>query len=162
MKPFLHARGSVARWGGKPEDYIAIHDLIDHSKIAMPDMRHRAVLHNAFGCFIVERVFGHTITNSDGRQVSTRDVAEEHIKEDLGFIPSLEDFLADLPMQVWHGGIHRLAKQERPPTPEETREARRERTKETITEHINAGDLLLNKSIDAVIAAVLGIEKDDD
>lgn len=57
MKPFKHAKGSVARWGGRREDYQPIHDFIDSSKMAMPDMRHRAALHNAFGCFVVERVF---------------------------------------------------------------------------------------------------------
>ncbi len=95
------------------EDYLPIHDFIDHTKISMPDLRHRAILHNAFGCFLVERVFGHTLTNSDGRLVSTRDVAEQHIIEDMGFLPSLEDWLGDLPMQTWHGGIHRLSKKQR-------------------------------------------------
>jgi hypothetical protein len=113
VKPWQHARGSIARWGGVASDYMAIHDFIDQTKIAMPDLRHRAVLHNAFGCFLVERVFGHTLTNADGKQVSTRDVAEHHIIEDLGFIPSLEDWLADLPQQPWHGGIHRLPKNQR-------------------------------------------------
>lgn len=113
MKPHLHARGSVSRWGGLPADYMAIRDFIDQTKIAMPDMRHRAVLHNAFGCFLIERVFGHAFMNSAGREVSTRDVAEQHIIEDLGFLPSLEDFLDELPQLPWHGGIHRLPKQQR-------------------------------------------------
>lgn len=126
MKPWKHARGSARRWGGKPEDYITIHDFIDSTKIAMPDMRHRAILHNAFGCFLVERIFGHVLVNSDGKEVSTRDVAEEHVKEDLGFIPSLEDFLDELPQSEWHGGIHRLAKDKRPPLPGELRANRRE------------------------------------
>lgn len=113
MKPFLHARGSVSRWGGNPDDYTPIHDFIDQTKIAMPDLRHRAVLHNAFGCFLVERVFGHTLTNSAGRVVSTRDVAEQHIIEDMGFLPSLEDWMDELPQSTWHGGIHRLSKEQR-------------------------------------------------
>lgn len=83
MKPWSHARGSAKRWGGTPEAYLAIHDFIDQTKIAMPDLRHRAVLHNAFGCFLVERVFGH-VRDVDGKQVSTRDIAEQHIIEDLG------------------------------------------------------------------------------
>ena len=122
MKPFQHAKGSVARWGGKPDDYIAIHDFIDGSKAAMPDLRHRAAHHHALGCFTVERVFGRTLINSDGREVSTRDIAEQHIIEDLGFIPSLEDWLEELPQQTWHGGIHRIPKDQRPPTPAEVRE----------------------------------------
>ncbi len=159
MKPFLHARGSVARWGGKPEDYLPIHDFIDSSKIAMPDMRHRAALHNAFGCFLVERVFGHTIINSDGREVSTRDVAENHVIEDLGFLPSLEDWLDELPLSKWHGGIHRLKKDERPPTPVEVREATRARVRACIyTIFPNADDVLnfKNDFVDALIYAVTG------
>lgn len=159
MKPFLHTRGSVKRWGGKVEDYLPIHDFIDSTKIAMPDLRHRAVLHNAFGCFLVERVFGHTLINSDGKEVSTRDIAENHIIEDLGFLPSLEDWLDDLPQAKWHGGIHRMTKEERPPTPEEERQATRDRvfTVFANTDKVEADDEQL---ITAVIAAVRGIEKE--
>jgi len=113
MKPYNHARSSVKRWGGRVEDYLEIHNFIDGTKIAMPDLRHRALLHNAWGIFLLERVFGVTITNSEGRAVSVRDVGEQHVMEDMGFIPSLEDWLEDLPQQPWHGGIHRLPKTER-------------------------------------------------
>lgn len=164
MKPFLHARGSVARWGGKPDDYIEIHDFIDSSKHAMPDLRHRALLHHAPGTFIVERVFGHTIVNSDGREVSTRDIAENHVIEDMGFLPSLEDWLDELPQNVWHGGIHRLAKEKRPPTPTEVRGLRRDRVRHEL---IAASDIPLDgevsrETIDKIIAAVLGTEADPD
>lgn len=158
MKPFRHAKGSVARWGGKPDDYMAIHDFIDSSKMAMPDLRHRAALHNAFGCFLVERVFGRTLVNSDGREISTRDIAEEHIQEDLGFLPSLEDWLDDLPMQVWHGGIHRLVKDQRPPTPSQTREATKERVRIVLQE--NGVDKFC--MVDSLIRAVHGLEKESD
>ena len=113
VKPWQHARGSVAKWGGKPEDYLPIHDFIDQTKAAMPDVRHRAVLHNAMGIFILERAFGHTITNSDGRVIPTRDIGEQHVLEDMGFIPSLEDWIEDLPQKPWHGGLHRLPKDQR-------------------------------------------------
>lgn len=113
MKPYNHARGSVKRWGGKEEDYLPLHDFFDSTKAAMPDVRHRAVLHNAFGIFLLEKVFGPVITNSDGRKVPTRDIGEHHVMEDMGFIPSLEDWLDDIPIQPWHGGIHRLSKEQR-------------------------------------------------
>lgn len=162
MKPFLHSRGSVKRWGGKPEDYDAIHDFIDGSKAAMPDLRHRAALHHAFGCFIVERVFGRTIVNSDGRELSTRDVAEQHIIEDLGFLPSLEDFLDELPLSTWHGGIHRLPKDKRVPTPEQTREQRRSRVRHVIEYSLDDGDCILHMKpelADKFITAVLGTDE---
>ena len=51
MKPFLHAKIHAKKYGGVPEDYIDIDNFIDSSKATMPDVRHRAILHSAFGCF---------------------------------------------------------------------------------------------------------------
>lgn len=113
MKPWQHARSSVKKWGGKEEDYLPLHDFFDSTKAAMPDIRHRAVLHNAMGIFLLERVFGPVVVNSDGKKVPTRDVGENHVLEDMGFIPSLEDWLDTMPIEPWMGGIHRLSKEER-------------------------------------------------
>jgi hypothetical protein len=104
MKPYLHAKASAKRYGGVPEDYQPIHDFMDSSKAAIADVRHRVILHSAFGCFIVEKVFGITRTNSENRLYSPRDIAEEHIQEDLGHIPSLDKWLEHLPIQEWMGG----------------------------------------------------------
>ncbi len=101
MKPFNHARGSVKRYGGTVEDYLPIHTLIDEPKGAMADVRHRAILHNSFGPFLVERVFGYYITNADGKRVPVRQIAEDHIVEDLGRIPSVEEWLRELPVRDW-------------------------------------------------------------
>lgn len=60
-KPIVHARSSARRFGGQPEDYLAIHDLLDSSKAVFPDNRHRALTHNSWFFFIVERIFGHEI-----------------------------------------------------------------------------------------------------
>lgn len=109
MKPFVHARNSAKKYGGKPVDYQALHDFFDSSKQALPDMRHRAILHSAFGIFMLERVFGTTITNSDGKQVCVRDIGEDHVIEDLGFIPTVERWLAHLPMEEWMFGARRKA-----------------------------------------------------
>jgi hypothetical protein len=47
-KPWIHAVSSARRWGGKPEDYIEIHNLMDSSKATIADSRHRALTHNAW------------------------------------------------------------------------------------------------------------------
>lgn len=107
MKPHLHARNSARRHGGVPAGYQDIHDLIDSSKAASADGRHRMVLHHAFGCFVVERVFGTTRVNSDGREYSPRDIAEEHIIEDLGFLPSLEHWVRNVQPVDWMYGNRR-------------------------------------------------------
>jgi len=45
-----------------------------------------------------------TMVNSDGIRVSVRDVAEQHVIEDLGRIPSLSNWLDNMAMQPWFGG----------------------------------------------------------
>lgn len=101
MKPYVHALNSVRRYGGRVEDYIAIHDFFDSTKSAWADVRHRAVLHSTFGIYLVERVFGTTITNSDGKQISVRDIGEDHVVEDCGHIPTIEKWLKELPVEDW-------------------------------------------------------------
>lgn len=103
MKPHIHSSISVRKWGGCPSDYQEIHDFLDISKSASADMRHRMLLHHSLGCYIVEKCFGITITNSDGLEVSVRDIAEAHIIEDLGRIPSLDEWVTKLPLEAWMG-----------------------------------------------------------
>ncbi len=107
MKPWIHAKNSVKDFGGKHTDYMPIHDFIDSSKAAMPDVRHRAILHSAFGIYIVEKVFGTTLNNSDGCIVQVRDVAENHVIEDLGKIPTMQDYLDNMTLVKWMGGPSR-------------------------------------------------------
>ena len=104
MKPLIHAKLSVKKYGGKIEDYLDVHSFIDSSKCAHPDVRHRAILHSAFGCFLAERVFGVYLTNSDGKDVCIRDLAEDHIVEDLGFLPTMEQYLNNMTLQPWMAG----------------------------------------------------------
>jgi hypothetical protein len=107
MKPLIHAKASAAKYGGTFEDYLPLHDFMDSSKAAVPDVRHRAVFHSAFGIFVVEQVFGTFITNSAGKQVSVRDIAEDHVIEDLGTIPTLEQWFVNMPIEGWMGGKSR-------------------------------------------------------
>jgi hypothetical protein len=60
--PIVHAESSVRKWGGTVEDYLPIHDLLDSSKAVFSDNRHRALTHNSWFIFVVEKVFGHEIT----------------------------------------------------------------------------------------------------
>src|SRR6185503_1782648 len=111
MKPYLHGLVSTKKFGGKPEDYQAIHDFIDSSKAHLADVRHRALLHSSFGIYLCEQVFGTYITNSDNMIVQVRDIAEEHILEDLGRIPSVQDWLGNMTIQQWMGGRIKKRKQ---------------------------------------------------
>lgn len=107
MKPLNHARNSVKKWSGVVEDYIPIHNFFDSTKANYADMKHRAILHSTFGIFLVEKVFGTYITNSDGRRVSVRDIGEQHVLEDLGTIPTMERWLRNMPREDWMYGTRR-------------------------------------------------------
>jgi hypothetical protein len=104
MKPLIHAKNSVRKYGGKIDDYMPIHDAIDSSKSAHASIKHRAVLHSAFGIYLIERIFGPSLVNSEKKIVSVRDVAEDHVLEDLGTIPSLDDYLKHMTIEPWMGG----------------------------------------------------------
>jgi hypothetical protein len=107
-KALVHARSSARRYGGKAEDYLAIHEKMDSTKSAHAEVTHRCVFHSAFGIFIIEDIFGRTLTNADGKEVFVRDIAEQHVLEDLGFIPSLSDWLREMPSQPWMAGARKL------------------------------------------------------
>jgi hypothetical protein len=110
-KPLIHARSSAKRFGGQPEDYIAIHEKIDSTKMAHAEVTHRCVYHSAFGIYVIEELFGRTLINSDGKEVSVRDIAEQHVIEDLGFIPSLSDWLKEMPSKPWMAGLRKAPMQ---------------------------------------------------
>jgi len=102
MHTVHHADNSAKIFGGSAEDYQAIHDWLDETKIAYCDFRHRALRHHSFGVFEAERVFGKYIVNSAGKKVPVRYVAEQHIKEDCGGrVPTIEDWLKHMQPQAW-------------------------------------------------------------
>ena len=67
--PYHHALSSVRKWGGRPEDYMALHSWFDESKAHLADFRHRALRHHSEGIFLAERIFGETIQITGGRRV---------------------------------------------------------------------------------------------
>ncbi|MDH2382516.1 MULTISPECIES: hypothetical protein [Bradyrhizobium] len=101
--PYHHAVRSARLFGGTPEDYLAIHDWFDESKAHLADVRHRALRHHSEGIFLCEAIFGATLTNSAGKQVPVRTVGEQHVKDDLGWIPSVKDWLQHIELQPWMG-----------------------------------------------------------
>ncbi|MDE1905143.1 MAG: hypothetical protein KGH75_01650 [Rhodospirillales bacterium] len=102
---YHHAVSSAKRFGGSAEDYQPIHDWLDGSKLIIADFRHRALRHHAEGCFAAEALFGTTITNGAGKTVPVRLIAEQHILEDLGRIPSFADWVRCIRPEPWMGRI---------------------------------------------------------
>lgn len=104
MNAYYHAKSSASKWGGAPEDYMPVHAFLDESKMILADYRHRALRHHAEGCWMAERILGPTIVNSNGVHVPVRLIAERHITEDLGFIPSFADWAKCISGQSWMVG----------------------------------------------------------
>ena len=102
--PVIHAERSAKKWGGTPEDYLPIHQWFDATKFHLADNRHRMILHNGFGIALAEQVFGLQIVNSAGKRVFVREIGQQHVLEDLGWVPSLADCLRDLPLKAWMVG----------------------------------------------------------
>jgi hypothetical protein len=107
--PLVHAERAAQKWGGVLEDYLPVHQWFDSTKAHVPDNRHRMILHNSFGIALAEQVFGLAITNSDGRRVFVREIGQQHVLEDLGFIPTLGECLQELPVRPWMAGARKLA-----------------------------------------------------
>lgn len=107
-KPMQHARNNVRKWGGVPEDYVVIHEFLDGPKSVHASMKFRAILHHAYGIFLAEKFFGRELINSDGKRVSVRDVAEAHVIEDLGFIPSMDEYLQVMELKPWMAGTKKV------------------------------------------------------
>ena len=107
--PYHHAVASVKKWGGQVSDYLPIHAWFDESKAFLADFRHRALRHHAEGIFLCEKVFGVTITNSNGRAVPVRWIGEQHVKEDLGRIPTAADWLHCIRPERWMNASAKLS-----------------------------------------------------
>jgi hypothetical protein len=85
MRPWQHAKSSARKDRDWRAD-LAIHEFIDSTKMACPDLRHRLILHNAdLGPELVARAFPD--------RADARTVALQHVAEDLGCTPTLADWL---------------------------------------------------------------------
>lgn len=102
----------LSRKRARRTDYLPIHKFLDQSKLYVGDNRHRCLLHNTLGVALCEQFFGEVFTRADGQKVSTRSVAEQHILEDLGCIPTPADFMREMPIRTWFSGFTRQQKEQ--------------------------------------------------
>ncbi len=109
--PIKHAKNSATKYGGKPEDYLDIHQFMDSSKMTFSDARHRAITHNIFFCVnVIPKIFGEERTNSDGKAYCPKDIAEEHCIDDMGCVPTVQDFLENMQIKDWMKGKSNVEK----------------------------------------------------
>lgn len=110
MNSWNHAQSAAKKWGGEPSDYLEIEEFLDSSKKILGDVRHRSIYHHTEGVWLVQRVFGVTLDIQKGSRivkVPTRLIAERHIIEDLGWLPSPADYIKGMPIEAWMSGSRR-------------------------------------------------------
>jgi hypothetical protein len=110
MNSCHHAASCARKWGGQPEDYLAVHEFIDSSKSVIGDVRHRSLYHHTMGVYLCQKIFGDTLTIERERgsiRVPVRLIAERHILEDLGWLPSPADYIDGMPIKAWMSGAKR-------------------------------------------------------
>lgn len=93
MSPYYHSLSSAKKFGGSWEDYIAIHNWFDETKQYTGDWTHRALRHHSAGIEWAIEKFGHVIVNKDQKHVPVKMIGEQHVQEDCGFIPTVQDYL---------------------------------------------------------------------
>lgn len=135
MKPYIHAKASVAKNKGSIEDYIFIHDVMDWSKESFASVQHRLFSHHSYGCYLIEELFGKYKENSSGKHFSPRDIAEQHCTDDMMRI---------IPVNTWAKLI--TVDEEHPVIPTEDMTAH--------TRAVLGGDVDLHRKINLLIDGV--------
>jgi hypothetical protein len=107
------AEGLAVRWGGVPDDYLALIDFFDMPYEFAPDNPDAAALitHNSFGIFLAEELLGTVIPLTEtnhSRQfpqiVSTRSAAEDLVYARIGLIPPPGSLAAHTRLKLWMCG----------------------------------------------------------
>jgi hypothetical protein len=99
--PWHHSLSSVRTFSGTPEDYLDLHSWFDQTKSCYADFRHRALRHHIEGIALSQELFGKTITNSLGLEVSVEKVGLQHIAEDCGRVVSCQDWFSAMGCPSW-------------------------------------------------------------
>lgn len=97
--------GLVQRYGGCETDYAPIVAFFDEpAQYARDDSRSQWILHNSFGIYLAEEVFGKVLTQDNGRLISVRSLGETLVKARLGFIPSAAVVASRVRLRSWMVG----------------------------------------------------------
>ena len=106
--PYHHSLSSVKKWGGDVADYQPI-------QTGSTSRRKSSPTSGTARCGITPRASSWprpfsatTMTLSTGRVIPTRWIGEQHVREDLGFIPSFADWVKAIRPEPWMGRAQKL------------------------------------------------------
>ena len=113
MDAYYHSKSSARKWGGTWETYHPINQWMDSSKLVVPDVRHRSLYHHTLGVDLAVRIYGVTISvprhGRDPIDVPVKQIAERHVIEDLGWLPTYADYIDGMPVKTWMSGAKHIA-----------------------------------------------------
>lgn len=98
---YHHCLASIKEWGGDVDDYLKIHAWFQEGRNLVFGHRYRALRHHAEGIFQCETIFGISLRLSTGRIIPTRWVAEQHVRNELGRIPTFADWAEAIQSEPW-------------------------------------------------------------
>jgi hypothetical protein len=98
---YFHSVSSANAFGGVADDYLDIHAWFDRSRGSTSSILHRMLAHHTAGIQDAIAHFGATLTISTGRRVPVSLIGEQHITEDLGFVPTLDDYIQMMTCPRW-------------------------------------------------------------
>jgi hypothetical protein len=101
MDALYHAQACAKKWGGNAEEYLPINLWFDESSKHINDARHRALRHHSFGIAECVERFGRILTLSSGKNVPVKQIGELHIVADLGFVPTVSDWVRSMRTEPW-------------------------------------------------------------
>lgn len=101
MHPYDHARSSAKIHGGCWSDYLPYHTWFDATKSVLCRFTHRALRHHIEGVGEAVAIFGPSVLNGDGVQVSTEQLGMQHLEEDCTHPPDATVWLIGFDMPDW-------------------------------------------------------------
>jgi len=81
-KSDIHANSSAKKFGGRPSDYIEIHEMLDSSKAYWADNRHRSIFHHTAGIYYMQKMFGIDFDAIEGLKTKYK-LGDEFVKDIL-------------------------------------------------------------------------------
>lgn len=103
-----HCVSSAKAFGGVAEDYAKLHAWMDRSRAGTDKLLHRMLAHHTQGIADGVALFGDTWEISTGARIPTSLILNRHVREDLGFMPTLEHYLELLHCPRWASRPARL------------------------------------------------------
>lgn len=92
----VHAERTAQHFGGPIGAHRDLHAFLEQGRDHLPPEQARGLLHHAFGVGLAVQIFGER-----HQGVDVRGVLEDHLRADMGCVPTAEQTLRTMPLEGW-------------------------------------------------------------